>query len=178
MKLVYLWIESYRCIKNQGYLLNSSYEVKYNTAKKSLLIKEKESIDSLLYGEKVSITAIVGDNGVGKSTLLDAIRVILFDEKKRKREMKGFLLWEDERKIEIFNFMEDKISINGKFPKIEYFPDNFNLIYYSDSLDIKYYLEEFNNNTSEYNISTAYLLKNSTKGILEYFHNDTVLYNF
>ncbi|MBQ6695524.1 MAG: AAA family ATPase [Lachnospiraceae bacterium] len=111
MRLVYLWIESYRYIKQRGYLLNANYEVHYDAESKELEIKKAESLDSLLYGDKLSVTAIVGDNGAGKSTLLDAIRLVLFDERSRKKEIEGFLIWEGENQLSIFSFGEEPLKI-------------------------------------------------------------------
>lgn len=43
----------------------------------------------MIYGSNIAVTAIVGDNGVGKSTLMDAVRIMLFDQDERKR-LRGF----------------------------------------------------------------------------------------
>ena len=188
MKLVYLWIENYRHIKEQGYLLNAGYDVKYDKGTSWLSISEKASLDKMLYGDRISIAAIVGDNGAGKSTLLDAVRTVLFDKGRRETEITGFLVWENAEKWNVFSFMEAE-----KRPKAdaaveirEWPPDDFGLIYYSDFLDEKYYLEEFDDgggesiymmgrsskSSAQSNISTAYLLRENGS-VLDYFHSDT-----
>lgn len=192
MKLVYLWIESYQYIKKQGYLLHAGYEVRYDSETGELFLTKRKSIDCLLYGEHIAVTAIVGDNGAGKSTLLDAIRLVLFDERERGREIKGFLLWENEGKLELFSFMKREVYVKSEIScnRNAILPDDFNLIYYSDFLDIKYYLEEFddgedgytyveeeqfsfrNRNAVQQNISSSYLLRQIDKGVLDYFHGD------
>lgn len=191
MKLVYLWIENYQCIKEQGYLLNANYDVRYIREKNKLLISKKDNIDSLLYGNKISITAIVGDNGAGKSTLLDAIRIVLFDKTKREKELTGFLLWEEAGDLKLFPFMEGIINVETAVDINKGFLDDFSMIYYSDFLDIKYYLEEFDSEGNEdiyfedlghslpgrgyvqSNISTSYLIKQNDSSVLDYFHSDT-----
>lgn len=189
MKLIYLWVENYQCIKEQGYLLNAGYDVKYNKEKKDLSISKKDSIDSMLYGDKISVTAIVGDNGAGKSTLLDVIRIVLFDNDRREKEITGFLVWEDAGKQKLFLFMKDNnhLEIKGTVEVNKYLTDDFSLIYYSDSLDEKYYLEEFDDGKNQdesgfsfqnrcfvqLNISTPYLLRKSGSSVLDYFHSDT-----
>ena len=85
MKLVYLWIESWNNFKRQGYIFDSAYKVRYDNQRNELTITRRENIDCLLYGDKISVTAVVGDNGAGKSTLLDAIRMILFDKYRREK---------------------------------------------------------------------------------------------
>lgn len=193
MKLIYLWVEHYQHIEEQGYTFNASYDVKYDKEKNELSVSKKNSIDSILYGDKISVTAIVGDNGVGKSTLLDAIRTVLFDKSSRKKEITGFLVWEDTGNLNLFSFMEEKKQIKARISDkfSEYPPDDFSLIYYSDFLDEKYYLEEFDDGEGEYsyieeleysfqnrqsvqlNISTSYLLRESGNHVLDYFHSDT-----
>lgn len=192
MKLIYLWVENYQHIKEQGYLLNASYDVKYDREKNKLSISEKDNIDGILYGDKISVTAIVGDNGAGKSTLLDAIRIVLFDKDRREKEITGFLVWEDTGNLNLFSFMKEKqLKIKMEVEVSECLPDDFSLIYYSDFLDEKYYLEEFDDGEDEYtyieesgysfqnrssvqlNISTSYLLRESGSSVLDYFHSDT-----
>lgn len=200
MKLIYLWIESYKCIEKQGYLLNANYDVKFDKKKNELSVSPKESLDSMLYGDNISVTAIVGDNGAGKSTLLDAIRIVLFDDLKRGTEISGFLIWENEGDLQLFPFMEDnqlpeikQPSILKKENVIDDIPDNSDLIYYSDFLDEKYYSKTFDNDinvneirnsinlpicfqdrsSAQVNISTAYLLKKRTDEAFKFFHDDT-----
>lgn len=193
MKLIYLWVENYQYIKEQGYLLNAGYDVKYDKEKNKLSISEKDSIDSMLYGDKISVTAIVGDNGAGKSTLLDVIRIVLFDNDRREKEITGFLVWEDAGKLKLFLFMKEnkRLEIKSKVEVNKCRPDDFSLIYYSDFLDEKYYLEEFddgedqetyfedlrfsfqNRHFVQLNISTPYLLRKSGSSVLDYFHSDT-----
>ena len=193
MKLIYLWIENYRNIKEQGYLLCASYDVKYDRAKNELSISVKDNIDRILYGDKISVTAIVGDNGAGKSTLLDAVRAVLFDKDRRGKEITGFLVWEDKGILNILSFMEEekRLDVKSELEVSKCFPKEFILIYYSDFLDEKYYLEEFDDGEDEYtyieeegysfrnrssvqlNISTSYLLRKSGSSVLDYFHSDT-----
>lgn len=191
MKLIYLWIEKYQYIEKQGYLLDAGYQVEYDSEKNKLSVSEKGSIDCLLYGDKISVTAIVGDNGAGKSTLLDAIRSVLFDKESRGKEIKGFLVWENAGELNLFPFMKKQPDAGSEVSVSECLSNDFNLIYFSDFLDEKYYLKEFddgkdgytyieeqessfrNRNSVQLNISTSYLLRASDGSVLDFFHSDT-----
>lgn len=191
MKLVYLWVETYQFIKNQGYLLNSGYEVRFDDKERFWEINKKENLDRLLYGNDISVTAIVGDNGAGKSTLLDIIRLMLFDERNRKK-ISGFLVWEDEGNLGMLHLMKERpyVRFEGAVVRDTSLPQDFNLIYYSDFLDLKYYLEDFDDGEDVYtdieeiedgfsnrdaiqiNVSTAHLIKHFNNKIMDYFHSD------
>lgn len=196
MKLVYMWIESYQFIKNQGYLLNSDYDVQFDHRTGVLKIRENTGLDCMLYGDKISITAIVGNNGAGKSTLLDLIRIILFDKQKRK-QVKGFLLFEEKEKLYLLN-MAGMRAVPARSNKIVWTEveeeeeepwGSFALVYYSDFLDIKYYGEEFDDDEGEgfwadgtyyprnrdafqINVSTPYLIRKCEGRMLDFFHED------
>lgn len=191
MKLVYLWIESYHFINKRGFPLSSNYRVDFDETESVWKVEKKENLDSLLYGGNISVTAIVGDNGAGKSTLLDCIRLILFDKRNRKK-ISGFLIWEEEEELRVFCLMErvPHVEFKNHMVKVsKLLPENFNLIYYSDFLDLKYYSEEFDDGEDGYtymdkvgtwfrnresvqvNISTSHLLKEHNK-IMDYFHSD------
>ena len=72
MELVYLWVEEYKNIKNQGFNFSPRFECKYDEDTKELSIDEKKNYTSI-FPENINITAIVGENGSGKSSLLTGI---------------------------------------------------------------------------------------------------------
>lgn len=71
MKLLYAWIQNYKnIIVNQDFRISSSYHINFNVKLNKLCIsKNKEYIDNFYGNNILDVTAIVGRNGVGKTTL-------------------------------------------------------------------------------------------------------------
>lgn len=75
MELVYLWIEDYKNIKNQGFNFSPRYKCGYENNELTIVDKEETHEPYLknFFGENINITAIVGENGSGKSSVLSSI---------------------------------------------------------------------------------------------------------
>ena len=72
MELVYLWVEKYKNIKKQGFNFSPRFECNYDEELNKLAIDEKEDYVNI-FPDNINITAIVGENGSGKSKLLNAL---------------------------------------------------------------------------------------------------------
>jgi predicted ATPase len=86
MELVYLWVEDYKNIKKQGFDFSPKFECifhdEYNddgTLKDDCVldIKPKEHIE-IFFGKNINVTAIVGENGSGKSSIIKLILMLIF----------------------------------------------------------------------------------------------------
>lgn len=72
MELVYLWVKEYKNIKRQGFNFSPRFECKYDENTEKLTINENKEYVSI-FPKNINITAIVGENGSGKSSLLTGI---------------------------------------------------------------------------------------------------------
>ncbi|MFW2378602.1 AAA family ATPase [Aliarcobacter butzleri] len=92
MELVYLWVEEYKNIKNQGFNFSprfkcefkAKYEKNGNDKKKLKDDCELEIIPTKdfvsIFPNNINVTAIVGKNGSGKSSILELIAKILSND--------------------------------------------------------------------------------------------------
>ena len=75
MELIYIWIKDYKNIQNQGFNFSHRWRFDYDTDNCILDMEDrKDTVIDNFFGEHiVNVTAIVGENGVGKSNLLGFI---------------------------------------------------------------------------------------------------------
>ena len=81
MELVYLWVEDYKNIQKQGFNFSPRFRCEYDEDTKELTVVDKEemgeSYPKNFFGDNINVTAIVGENGSGKSSLVKFIRLFL-----------------------------------------------------------------------------------------------------
>lgn len=74
MELVYLWVDKYKNIDKQGFNFSPRFRCEYDYEKNELNIIDKDETGEFypknFFGDNINITAIVGENGSGKSSLV------------------------------------------------------------------------------------------------------------
>jgi len=76
MELVYLWVEDYKNINNQGFNFSPKFNCHYDKDKNELTIDENGDYIDNFFGENINVTAIVGKNGSGKSSIQEILQGI------------------------------------------------------------------------------------------------------
>jgi predicted ATP-binding protein involved in virulence len=110
LELVYLWVEEYKNIHKQGFNFSSKFIFDYAEDSNELTIDDNPNHIKNFFGENINVTAIVGKNGSGKSSVLECIE------------------------LGIKSFLEnDDIEFNAKNPNFKK-----NILIYKDSQNIYY----------------------------------------
>ncbi len=85
MELVYLWVDEYKNIKNEGFNFSPRFEFDYDKESKKLTTVRDDSDNYVsIFPDNINITAIVGENGSGKSAILEIIIKILKEDMNEK----------------------------------------------------------------------------------------------
>ena len=72
----YLWIESSHCFEKQEFNFSQEYNIHYDEENNKLDINKNEKYVSNFFGDNTDVTAVVGKNGTGKTSLLNYISSI------------------------------------------------------------------------------------------------------
>jgi ABC-type multidrug transport system ATPase subunit len=117
MELVYLWVEEYKNLKNQGFNFSPRFNCDFNQGTQELKITENKDYVSI-FPKNINITAIVGENGSGKTSILEFFyhfSELIPNTKKKgfivshnKKEDKFFIGWSQTNNENIQLFVENK----------------------------------------------------------------------
>ncbi|MGB7401153.1 MAG: AAA family ATPase [Arcobacter sp.] len=79
MELIYLWTKGFKNLTG-GYSLSAKYNINYNSENQELkIIKNDKFIENFFdQKNKINISAIIGENGSGKSSILKLILQLLY----------------------------------------------------------------------------------------------------
>ncbi|MFA5428079.1 MAG: AAA family ATPase [Sulfurimonas sp.] len=83
MELVYLWVKDYKNIHHQGFNFSPRFTCRYDKVKQELTIDKKDDYVSI-FPPNINVTAIVGENGSGKSGIIQFFENIFFDQEIKK----------------------------------------------------------------------------------------------
>ena len=168
MELVYLWVEEYKNIRNQGFRFSPRFECEFDG--KNLTINENKDYVSI-FPENINVTAIVGENGSGKSNILSLIEDITSIV---KQIIYIFRIDKEVIYYSNFEFIENKDN-NIKLIKFKSkMLSNISLITLKNNLDLSDIKEV---DIGEHTPSRLYLLKEKSEPISKLIKTDLYFTN-
>ena len=96
-ELIYLWIlkDKNNCFNEQGFNFSPKYNASYDLETNELIIRENKAVNIFSKDNIVNLSAIVGENGTGKTTLLQFLNslscVPLSDLKEKHYHVDNYL---------------------------------------------------------------------------------------
>ena len=117
MELVYLWVEEYKNIHRQGFNFFPRFRCEYDPDTNKLTIDENDDYVDI-FPDNINVTAIVGKNGSGKSSVLEVLESLDKDQNIIYFFYNGNdkLCYKSHKKIKIISQI-DYISFNEAFAK-------------------------------------------------------------
>ena len=123
MKLVYLYVENpVAGVIGRNLNFSSRYDIHMDKKLEDggrmefyLQLSKKPFYDDIIYGKNVEVFGIVGENGTGKSSVLDYIRRLHYDCENFANEIGfAFSIWEKDGEFILFKnpFLDKVVLIN------------------------------------------------------------------
>lgn len=181
MELLYVWIRKYHNIHNQEFNFSKKYICELDKEKNINIDIKQDAIPedffkinsnsySQQFGQIINITGIVGENGTGKSSILDYIIERIncfvsgeFDKFEKDEQILAIFKEENTLYIYVNSIIINQItikdsSLNYKIMDTSINPNssNYKIVYYSNIFDAK---KDFRTNSNIIDISTNHLLK-------------------
>lgn len=143
MELVYLWVENYKNIHKQGFNFSPRFRCEYDEKTEKLEIIDKDVTGEFypknFFGGNVNVTAIVGENWSGKTTILKILISLIYSHSEKNKninDVKASLIYkESDKYYQISNNLSEDIKIIGGEENKENKNLSFYAIYFNYLLD-------------------------------------------
>ena len=121
-ELVFIWTKKYKCLENIGLNFNAEHRFKFDYEKRELQYTQNlDAVKDFFYLDKYdkdtlnthinNVTAIVGNNGVGKSTVIEMIKK--YFNKMDKESI--IVLWDGEKMKVFYNYLNLNTFIGSNY---------------------------------------------------------------
>lgn len=120
MELLYIWIEDNPINElEQEFCFTPNYDIHFNKYEELLSIKKKDTINVFKKDNIMNISAIVGENGTGKTTLINKIARMsltkLFSKNQGNKLNKDcIIIFYDKKNIKIYNLTKRNIIFGDR----------------------------------------------------------------
>lgn len=141
-EIVYFYINKFKNIHKQGFNFGSEYEYYTENIDKKIIVKRRKNdlfIPNFFQTENsdsiINISAFVGENGAGKSNILDALKFALTQD---RDDFEYFFVFKNANG-KLYCENNESLNIEYSFEQFERTSVITEVIYYNPSLDSKIY---------------------------------------
>lgn len=181
MELVFLWIDDFNNIKDQSFSFSGNYEINYVSSAQKLTVLNRESPAQNLFNDSfLNVTAVIGKNGSGKSSLISFLKYIFSDDSLELRPYLLIVKKDDELLIlnktrksnELLSRNINAESLQFRFVDKDYLYDKINLVSINNSFSL--YDQQFRRRSyldfSLYRLVDDHIEQN-TQNLIDYIFN-------
>ncbi|QNM18192.1 AAA family ATPase [Citrobacter freundii] len=118
MKIAHIYIKKYKILNEINIPINAEHDCNFNHGCIEINKKEKDLVPEKYYDE-ISLSAVIGENGVGKSTLLEFIEASF-----SYVNGSGIIVWHDPDSgylIHVYNMNVKQVNNTSQFPHEIYY---------------------------------------------------------
>lgn len=87
-ELIFIWIKDYRCLKEQEFNFSPKYQINFDSNTAIINIKSIDCLNIFNYNNILNVSAIIGENGSGKTSLLNFLNSLSMTPLEKNNDVK------------------------------------------------------------------------------------------
>ncbi len=186
INIQYIWVEYYKCLENAEFNFSTKYDIHYDKDTNTLSCEKKDGYIDKFFGDNIDLTAIVGGNGAGKTTVLEMLRDDDIEDRTKfifvfERNGKALIYYYTFEKQPTLKGFKESFGCKPQFvlqsedPRITYpnpcHRQEIKTVLSSETISNPHYNMCYHTNFDSINLSSTNLISKS-ESLFSYFHKD------
>lgn len=115
MELLYIWIKHYKGIRDLGLNLSNEFRFQFDEENRKLVVAHVDNYIPHFFAENITnLTAVIGENGAGKTTALRYIVEYLSGGIHNHQDEQGLVVFKQGEKISYYSSSEIEVDISSQ----------------------------------------------------------------